>query len=531
MIDPPIFSPTPEFIGSSASINSTQEAALQILDEMGMEKVRDYLGHRIKELTGSPKKAAMLETYIRIADLQAGSEEILIDIWNDAAETPETRCVALRWLINRRDSRSHGLVMHALQQERDPEIRFLAATAAAAVPGRPMVETLVRALADADARVRGAAANSLVSLRASSAMPSLAAYLEQNPGSAEAEKIRNYLNLTAWSFTNIPELPDFALKRDPEVLEIAHYLQIHRSRLAWIVGPPASGKTILAMRVASSVPAECAIWVSGTHRTPQVQLLEVMGKLRGHRHGIGIFHDETYDIAHMGRMIADSLQGRSSVFVFDGINDMSSRIGARQTKQLLDIIIQSRAKPKVVITTCFLEWNIGNCRVVRTGDLSMDAALRLILDEAPFLPHDIATRIADRAYRHLYVMKQAASRIRELDPNSAPDVDILVDRVSRANELQVRVTDWLRHLGTINRLALQVLAIANGRLPLTADVIKALSSEGIEDPQRTFEELDRAGLVSRGAATVELLQRSSIGLLIAGVEPRDLKRISGKLAS
>jgi hypothetical protein len=328
-------------------------------------------------------------------------------------------------------------------------------------------------------------------------------------------------------------LPAVLIGRDQAVTSVLNRLHNESSKMICVIGPAGIGKTVVASAVAHSIEAEFKLWING-HRPGNEQIpssfAALLEKIGGDfADAFRPFEKGSLDTQFINLIAKD---GRRFLFVMDGLDEIASEREAHSALNFLARVAAASPKAMVLITSRMSpEFHDIRTNYFMLEPLPTFATAELILSRVS-LQREQALRIAQRTAGDPLLTSLVANYLRDVSPGDDDSViDMLLSDFGRLDVWVDFVSHWVDLEGAVARLALEILAIADGRLRLTPKIIDSLESEGIEIPQETFNKLKRSGFVHIAHDEVSLMHAALEDALRARMEPRDKERLIRKFGT
>jgi HEAT repeat protein len=512
------------------------ELAKQIMGELGHEDVAAYLEGRICEVADAQHKILLLEAYSRLEKQE--SITLLIRLAADASESDHVREFSLHRLAKIGTRVASDAVLAGISDP-DPVLRRLAIEATVSLDKERVAEQLRSAIEDPDERVQAAAVSSLIALNAREAARNLRYYLERNPMSPEAERVRRFLAAEEMVtiFSNIPALPQKVAWRDSYIADIVRTVKSSSGRVAIIVGPGGSGKSTIAKLIARTIESEFKLWLGPDACRGEELAISLTSALReslGDRQA-----DPPYGVTgnDYTRNLQDIVQadGRRFLVVLDGLDEVHSDVDARSAVRLLADIVKANPNALALITS----------RPVSLRNRAVAAAVRYV--QASPLATSEAAEFIRSIVPDSNVSSYSLWRLAELSQGSVLVLQLLADRLTAGQQFVINdaaslladhlsnnlwsevVARLMNGADPASQLALQVVAICGGRLALDHYAKQQFASEGIEDPLAVYTHLEARGLtVTDPNSIVRLFRKAFRASIVADLEPRDAARLTDK---
>lgn len=167
-----------------------QEAAVQLIAELGRESVASYLENRISEVTDFEKRFELIASYLALERERAYL--LLQQLAMNPSEPSEMRTACLHRLAKTGSSLAVKTVGSALL-DRDQTIRVEALRLVAFLPRTESIQLLELALKDKLADIHAMAASMLLKMRAVEAVDAIGKYFIDHPKSPDAKRAKRFV--------------------------------------------------------------------------------------------------------------------------------------------------------------------------------------------------------------------------------------------------------------------------------------------------------------------------------------------------
>ena len=521
----------PAAITGQGSLGVTQELARQVVVELGSAAITEYLEGRIQEVTDVQLRVSLIDAYARLKGRESTVQ--LTRLVADSSEPEDVRGAALRWLTEIGTDVASDAILAALA---DPAagIRRIAVEATISLDDARVVERLIGAVEDPDIQVQAAAASALMTLNVREATGQIRRYFESNPSSAEAERARRFLDTPelATVVSNVPALPRMVAWRDRYITDIVSTFKKSSKSIIVVVGPGGSGKSTVANLVAREIESEFKLWLQAEHcqngqlaRSLMLLVIEGLGEKRPDL-GYGSTSDDYTDLLKI--MEAD---GRRFLLVLDGLDEVRSDHDALSAMALLGSIIEHNPNAMAVVTSRpTLTSRIGHVEIAysEVGRLELVEIKTLIRSMMPSVSEEEVHRLAELSDGSALILQLLAARLAAIKQFSFDDIVALLDGFGSQSLWADVVSHLMDGANPASWIAVQVVALCGGGLRRSENVESIFATEGIEEPWKTFNELEARGIVVVSDRAVVLYRAAFKGAIEASMEPRDSERLRQK---
>jgi tetratricopeptide (TPR) repeat protein len=466
-----------------------QEAAQEIIQEMGRESLIDYFRTRVESRESLSSRRALIEAYARLA--QERAIPMLIKVMQDSDEPIDVRSVAIRELGSLGASSYVGILIELL---REPQalLQVAVVDALSRTSDKQATGPIMHLLKSSEPSVVNAAATALISLNSTDAIPLLREVVNSNIlNPFTREKVSEFINAVEQPLLDqvIPMTSNFVGRR--ELLDQINNA-LKKQGTVILQGMGGVGKTSLAQYYAKSVRTDYKFWLSCRESTDISELYSHLARQiasQGDKTALNYFiHTRYFDTKEFSQLLQRTLQKRDCFLVLDGFDEAIDNdaliefVRSLRLQSNFKVLITSRTKVDLPQTTQIDLAGLSRAEakeLIRRSDVTLtEAEIERLMDVTGGLP--LALTLT------LNLVKEFG--FAALEQGLTSNQEDLFRRV---------IGRVIGRLETKDMQALRVLAVFNSSMPFGEKKIQMLfESEGIDAAEETLMNLGKYNLVN-----------------------------------